>query len=914
MCHIGDILCFFCDTKIATNALIQRCEAYALRCFGLQELQIEEIQTHWQDFSCFLPRDTPVPVFDHEQCPFKRVGSFKVYDYPCPNPACKKRLTQPSANKTPITALRNCDWVSNFYAPGLMPIVQWFNTYLENCNERNNIHRQLIAPHAVNPHMTPLETIAGPVYRDLTAEELVKHTMGQEGNLSGGITGTYVDSITVETTPVTDAICDDDGSLFGDDGQDINFASITSSEPEAVINSSTTKYCSDPNPGWCDTAGEADVNMINKQPGENYTTANSTQTGVASMPSQTPGQGHVETDSGEISFEFEDVTFCGDEDEQGELTAVAPPQAATALVTPDPPAFHPQQQAKKAQRPPPQPIAVPLVPPMANSILVSGDVQSFSQNLHVGVSGGVSRAGKALEHGYNNNAAPAGVSQLALPTGGTNNVTVVTSVQNYEGSSKDGRKTTKSKKKGRNSVENAAANKRQQALLKSLAESEAARMRKNGAAAAANSTTQFMGSVSPVKCPRTFSPDIVVQADIEANPGNYMTEPHADPSSAQPSGFNVVVDTAFNSSNVQGSVSHSMDPVQSNKGFINDPAPQGHATASKSHDSPIVPTRFHQGSNQVINCQPQHLQGNLLQHDRGSHHGCDSSPGGVHPAMDLDGQQHNNNLFCHGGVANEYNSHPEGVFMNSPIQHNFSAGGDQNVFHDVAKAVVMGTSNSDIAIDPRLWEASQVANLNDTTDAQLASMGFVRANALPTSQSAERLTANTPQYPEFNVGTWVQPSSPTYGSSSSGGCISPFKSHHIGTSQGEIDDYAGDMADLGNERQPSRRTSKKRKSSKASCLDLYGPTTEQPPPMMTEAMREALASQGSGGAVAPIANMAEPVVAAEGPIVEDRAQMERMELFRMIQEEQRKFQAQQKAEWEAFELRIQHILQGHGGQ
>ncbi|PNH37015.1 hypothetical protein VD0004_g9756 [Verticillium dahliae] len=756
MCHIGDILCFFCDTKIATNALIQRCEAYALRCFGLQELQIEEIQTHWQDFSCFLPRDTPVPVFDHEQCPFKRVGSFKVYDYPCPNPACKKRLTQPSANKTPITALRNCDWVSNFYAPGLMPIVQWFNTYLENCNERNNIHRQLIAPHAVNPHMTPLETIAGPVYRDLTAEELVKHTMGQEGNLSDGITGTYVDSITVETTPVTDAICDDDGSLFGDDGQDINFASITSSEPEAVINSSTTKYCSDPN--------------------------------------------------------------------------------------------------------------------------------------------------------------PAGVSQLALPTGGTNNVTVVTSVQNYEGSSKDGRKTTKSKKKGRSSVDSAAANKRQQALLKSLAESEAARMRKNGAAAAANSTTQFMGSVSPVKCPRTFSPDIVVQADIEANPGNYMTEPHADPSSAQPSGFNVVVDTAFNSSNVQGSVSHSMDPVQSNKGFINDPAPQGHATASKSHDSPIVPTRFHQGSNQVINCQPQHLQGNLLQQDRGSHHGCDSSPGGVHPAMDLDGQQHNNNLFCHGGVANEYNSHPEGVFMNSPIQHNFSAGGDQNVFHDVAKAVVMGTSNSDIAIDPRLWEASQVANLNDTTDAQLASMGFVRANALPTSQSAERLTANTPPYPEFNVGTWVQPSSPTYGSSSSGGCISPFKSHHIGTSQGEIDDYAGDMADLGNERQPSRRTSKKRKSSKASCLDLYGPTTEQPPPMMTEAMREALASQGSGGAVAPIANMAEPVVAAEGPIVEDRAQMERMELFRMIQEEQRKFQAQQKAEWEAFELRIQHILQGHGGQ
>ncbi|KAG7152229.1 hypothetical protein HYQ46_011943 [Verticillium longisporum] len=891
MCHVGDILCFFCDTKIATNALIQRCEAYALKCFGLQELEKEGVQTHWQDFSCFLPRDTPVPVFDYEECPFKRVGSFKVYDYPCPNPACKKSLTQPSANKIPRTTLRNCDWVSNFYAPGLMPIVQWFNTYLTNYNERNNIHRQLIAPHAVNPHMTPLETIAGPVYRDLTAEELVKHTMGQEGNFSDGMTGTHADSITVKSIPVADVICDDDGSLFGDDGQDTNFASITSSEPEAVINSSTTKYYPDPRPDWYDTAGEADLSMTAKQPGGNCTTANSTQAGVASMSSQTPGQGHVETDSGEISFDFEDVTFCGDE------------------------AFHPQQQAKKAQRQPPQPIAVPRVPLMANSILVSGDVQSFSQNLRAGVSGAVSRTGKAPEHGYNDNAALAGVSQLALPTGGTNNVTVVTSVQNYEGYSKDGKKTTKSKKKGRNSVDSAAANKRQQALLKSLAESEAARMRKNGAAAAANSTTvQFSGSVSPVKCPRTFSPDLMVQADMKENPGNYITEPHANRSSAQPRGFNVVVATAFNSSNVQGSISHSMAPIQSNKGFINNPSAQGHATTSETHDYPIVPPRFHQGSNQVINCPPQHLQGNSLQHDRGSHHGYNSSPAGVHPAMNLDGQQHNNNLFCHGGVANNYNSHPEGGFINTPIQHNFSARGEQNVPHDAANAVGMDTTNSDIAIDPRLWEASQVAYLNDTTDAQLASMGFVRANALPTPQSAERLTANTSQYPESNVGTWVQQNSPTYGSSSSGGCISPFKGHHIGTAQGDIDDHAGDTADLGTKQQPSRRTSKKRKSSKASCLDLYGPTTEQPPPMMTEAMREALVSQGSGGAIAPVASMVQPVVAAEASIVEDRAQMERTELVRMIQEEQRIFQEQQKADWEAFELRIQHILQGHGGQ
>ncbi|KAL9948985.1 hypothetical protein ACHAQF_006986 [Verticillium nonalfalfae] len=226
----------------------------------------------------------------------------------------------------------------------------------------------------------------------------------------------------------------------------------------------------------------------------------------------------------------------------------------------------------------------------------------------------------------------------------------------------------------------------------------------------------------------------------------------------------------------------------------------------------------------------------------------------------------------------------------------------------------MDTTNSDIAIDPRLWEASRVAYLNDTTDAELASMGFVRANALPTPQSAEKLAANTSQYPESNVGTWVQQNSPTFGSSSSGGCISPFKGHHIGTAGGDIDDHAWDAVDLGNKSQPSRRTSKKRKSSKASCLDLYGPTTEQPPPIMTEAMREALVSQGSGGATAPIGNMAEPIAAAEGSIVENRAQMERMELVRVIQEEQRKFQEQQKADWEAFELRIQHILQGHGGQ
>ncbi|EEY16644.1 predicted protein [Verticillium alfalfae VaMs.102] len=660
MCHVGDILCFFCDTKIATNALIQRCEAYALKCFGLHEIEKEEIQTHWQDFSCFLPRDTPVPVFDYEECPFKRVGSFKVYDYPCPNPACKKRLTQPSVNKIPRTTLRDCDWVSNFYASGLMPIVQWFNTYLANCNERNTIHRQLIAPHAVNPHMTSL------------------------------------------------------------------------------------------------------------------------------------------TDSGEISFDFEDVTFCGDEDEQAELASVVPPQAATVLVTPDPPIFHPQQQAKKAPRQPPLPIAIPRVPLMGNSILVSGDVQSFSQNLRARGSG-------------------AGRVTACTAHSGTSNATVVTSARNYESPSKDGRK---------------------------LPEQE---------------------------------------------------RPHLSATS-------------------QGSVSCSMAPTQSNKGFINDPPAQGHATTSKIHDSPIKPPRFHQGSTQVINYQPQHLQGISLQHDRASHHGCNSSPAGAHPAMNLDGQQHSNEFFCHGGLANKYNGHPEGGFMDNPIQHNFPTGGEQNVPHDAANPISMDTTNSDIAIDPRLWEASRVAYLNDTTDAQLASMGFVRANALPTPQSAERLAANTSQYPESNVGTWVQQNSPTYGSSSSGGCISPFKGHHIGTARGDIDDHAWDTVDLGNKQQPSRRTSKKRKSSKASCLDLYGPTTEQPPPIMTEAMREALVSQGSGGAMAPIEHTAEPIAAAEGSIVENRAQMERMELVRMIQEEQRKFQEQQKADWEAFELRIQHILQGHGGQ
>ncbi|KAM0281409.1 hypothetical protein ACHAQH_003532 [Verticillium albo-atrum] len=239
MCHVGDIVCYFCNTKIVTDSLIQRCEAYALTCFGRHELRQEDLQVEWADFSQFLPQDVPVPVFDFKDCPFKRIAAFKVYDYPCPNAACKKAPEKRSDDKIPNSFVRTCDLVTHFYAPDLVPLVKWFNKYLENYNKSTGRGRRLIAPFEANQNPDLLKTVAGPVYRDPTTEELAKHKMEEKAQrLKKPVQAKAIvidTSVPVDEDSSSVEISGDNDSLFGDNEAVSTLVNQTTAQVEGAI-------------------------------------------------------------------------------------------------------------------------------------------------------------------------------------------------------------------------------------------------------------------------------------------------------------------------------------------------------------------------------------------------------------------------------------------------------------------------------------------------------------------------------------------------------------------------------------------------------------------------------------------------------------------------------------------------------
>ncbi|KAM0334463.1 hypothetical protein ACHAQA_001491 [Verticillium albo-atrum] len=226
MCHVGDIVCYYCDTQIVRDTLIQRCEAYALKCFGTNELKQQDIQVEWDDFARFIPRDIDIPSFTHKECPFKRTADFKVFDYPCPNIDCKRSPKKRSDDKIPNSFIRNCDSVTHFYAPKLVPIIEWFNKYIENCIKGTNSHRKLIAPFEANEAPARLETIGAPMDNEPSVDELVNNSKEQAVqsldqtppgmNIHGAIPANQIN---------TDAHDHNEtNSLFSDDEVNVNLA------------------------------------------------------------------------------------------------------------------------------------------------------------------------------------------------------------------------------------------------------------------------------------------------------------------------------------------------------------------------------------------------------------------------------------------------------------------------------------------------------------------------------------------------------------------------------------------------------------------------------------------------------------------------------------------------------------------
>ncbi|KAM0281408.1 hypothetical protein ACHAQH_003531 [Verticillium albo-atrum] len=626
--------------------------------------------------------------------------------------------------------------------------------------------------------------------------------------------------------------------------------------------------------------------------------------------------------AGMISFDFEDVTFHPDEIvEEGASSPVLSPTAAS-METPIALTLTPEPVAKRVQRRPPPPILIPRATSMEGSVLVSGSAPIFPQALRNGVAGGMSRTGKITDQACHNN-----VTSFSMPQAATIQecITVASSPQiqspcsanetsnstpemgRCENTGKASKKPTKGKKKVRKSVDNTTAAERQQALLKSLAESEAARARKN--ADAINAPPAPMGQAP------TRSPSLGKQGPMRRTASNPIRGHHIAHDTVQSMGQVAYLEDPFVNSNIQEHSGDNIGPGQRRGSITSNPSPQ-HSTPSKGlRPSPHTFSGPRSGSHGSVRGYPQPIARSSSYYGSSPLHGHASSPVLAPTPENLYSQQQTNNQHFYGWVQNQYIGQPMRLSSNN-LPASLSARRDQAMRQGPNSAHEMDMHNLNAVLDPRLREPIQprapTSFFDGPTDAELNGMGFVRTNVLSTAETSRLGIKSTPPYTHSNVSAWIQQVSPT--NSSSGSCSgpSPLKRQLTETLESDITDDKTDLTGPSNGEESIRRTSKKRKSGKASCLDLFSSTADQPAPVMTAAMRNALAAQG--GDTIPVASTPAPVVAAPGvPMKKPSGQVDMMEMFMKVQEEQNRFQEQQRAAQEAFQLRIQQMMQGRGG-